>query len=118
MFDSRLAGVLNHAFAASRYIAHRSAHENVGRPRCRFYRMVADQAPAALSRVHQPRTRPSIGWGFAQPNVEVQEGFTEEQQQVLHGDGPQTEIEYRLAWARSYLKGMDLLVNSKRGVWA
>ena len=31
-----------------------------------------------------------------------QEGFTEEQQQVLHGDGPQTEIEYRPAWARSY----------------
>lgn len=47
-----------------------------------------------------------------------QEGFTEEQQQVLHGDGPQTEIEYRLAWARSYLKGMGLLVNSKRGVWS
>ena len=47
-----------------------------------------------------------------------QEGFTEEQQQVLHGDGPQTEIGYRLAWARSYLKGMGLLVNSKRGVWS
>jgi restriction system protein len=26
-----------------------------------------------------------------------QQDFTEEQQQVLHGDGPQTEIEYRLA---------------------
>ena len=47
-----------------------------------------------------------------------QEGFTEEQQQVLHGDGPQTEIGYRLGWARSYLKGMGLLVNSKRGVWS
>lgn len=47
-----------------------------------------------------------------------QEGFTEGQQQVLHGDGPQTEIEYRLAWAGSYLKGMGLLVNSKRGVWS
>jgi restriction system protein len=47
-----------------------------------------------------------------------QEGFAEEQQQVLHGDGPQTEIEYRLAWARSYLKGMGLLVNSKRGYGA
>lgn len=43
--------------------------------------------------------------------------FTDEQQQVLHGDGPQTEIEYRLAWARSYLKFMGLLVNSRRGVW-
>jgi restriction system protein len=47
-----------------------------------------------------------------------QEGFTDEQQQVLHGDGPQTEIEYRLAWARTYLKGMGLLVNSRRGVWS
>jgi restriction system protein len=43
--------------------------------------------------------------------------FTEEQQQVLHGDGPQTEIEYRLAWARTYLKFMGLLINSQRGVW-
>jgi restriction system protein len=45
------------------------------------------------------------------------EDFTEEQQQVLHGDGPQTEIEYRLAWARTYLKMMGLLINSRRGVW-
>jgi restriction system protein len=45
------------------------------------------------------------------------EDFTEEQQQVLHGDGPQTELEYRLAWARSYLKFMRLLINSRRGVW-
>jgi restriction system protein len=37
------------------------------------------------------------------------EGFTEEQQAVPHGDGPQTQIEYRLAWARSYLKGMGAL---------
>lgn len=44
--------------------------------------------------------------------------FTEEQQQVLHGDGPQTEIEYRLAWARTYLKYMGLLINSQRGVWS
>lgn len=44
--------------------------------------------------------------------------FSEEQQAVLHGGGPQTEIEYRLAWARTYLKGMGLLVNSERGVWA
>jgi restriction system protein len=45
------------------------------------------------------------------------EQFSSEQQDVLHGDGPQTEIQYRLAWARTYLKGMGLLTNSKRGVW-
>jgi restriction system protein len=45
-------------------------------------------------------------------------GFTEEQQAVLHKDGPTTEIEYRLAWARTYLKGMGLADNSQRGVWS
>lgn len=44
-------------------------------------------------------------------------GYSEEQQAVLHGDGPRTEIEYRLAWARTYLKGMGLAFNSARGVW-
>jgi len=46
------------------------------------------------------------------------EGFTEEQQSVLHVDGPGSEIQYRLAWTRTYLKGMGLLDNSARGVWA
>ncbi|WP_367402767.1 restriction endonuclease [Kocuria marina] len=45
-------------------------------------------------------------------------GFTEAQQSVLHKDGPSTEIEYRLAWARTYLKGMGLAINSERGVWS
>lgn len=44
--------------------------------------------------------------------------YSEAQQSVLHGDGPQTEIEYRLAWARTYLKGMGLLDNSARGIWS
>lgn len=46
------------------------------------------------------------------------EHFTDDQQSVLHGDGPGTEIEYRLAWARTYLKGMNALNNSSRGVWS
>jgi len=37
---------------------------------------------------------------------------------VLHGEGPTTEIEYRLAWARTYLKKYGLLENSSRGIWA
>ena len=45
-------------------------------------------------------------------------GFSDAQQAVLHNDGPETEIGYRLAWARTYLKGMGLLTNSSRGVWA
>ena len=49
----------------------------------------------------------------------LQQGdYTEDQQAVLHKDGPGTEIEYRLAWARTYLKGMGLADNSRRGVWS
>ena len=46
------------------------------------------------------------------------EQFDDAQQAIPHGDGPRTEIEYRLAWARTYLKGMGALDNSKRGVWS
>jgi restriction system protein len=46
------------------------------------------------------------------------QGFTEQLQSVPHGDGSMSEIEYRLAWARTYLKGMGLLINSSRGVWS
>jgi restriction system protein len=46
------------------------------------------------------------------------EGFTEEQQSVAHGDGPTSEIAYRAAWARSYLKKVGAVDNSVRGVWA
>jgi restriction system protein len=38
--------------------------------------------------------------------------------EMLHGDGPRTEVEYRLAWARTYLKKYGLLENSIRGIWA
>lgn len=50
--------------------------------------------------------------------VIAEEGFTEEQQAVPHGNGRQSELEYRLAWARIHLKGIGALENSARGVWA
>ncbi len=50
--------------------------------------------------------------------VVTNERFSNEQQAVLHGDGPRSEIGYRLHWARTYLKGMGLANNSQRGVWA
>ena len=63
------------------------------------------------------------GWGSASigeivETVIKRQGFTDAQQAVLHNDGPETEIGYRLAWARSYLKGMGLLTNSARGIWS
>ena len=46
--------------------------------------------------------------------------LSHEQLQVLHNPdkGGQTEVEYRLAWARTYLKKYGVLENSSRGVWA
>lgn len=34
-----------------------------------------------------------------------------------HNGGHQSELEYRLAWARTYLKQYGLITNSARGVW-
>jgi restriction system protein len=47
-------------------------------------------------------------------------GLSDEQLEIIHDadKGSQTEIEYRLAWARTYLKKYDVLENSSRGVWA
>lgn len=49
--------------------------------------------------------------------VAAREKLSDEQLSVLHNDGPRSEIEYRLAWARTYLKGMGALVNPSRGQW-
>lgn len=47
-------------------------------------------------------------------------GFSDEQLEVLHNPekGGMSEIEYRLAWSRTYLKKYGVLENSSRGVWA
>jgi len=46
--------------------------------------------------------------------------LSDEQLEVPHGSekGSYTEVEYRLAWARTYLKKYGILENSSRGVWA
>lgn len=46
--------------------------------------------------------------------------LSDEQLNVLHNPekGGQTEVEYRLAWSRTYLKKYGVLENSTRGVWA
>lgn len=46
--------------------------------------------------------------------------LSDEQLEVLHNPEKTTrsEIEYRLAWARTYLKKFGLIENSSRGVWA
>ncbi len=46
--------------------------------------------------------------------------FSEEVLSISHNpdNSNQTEVEYRLAWARTYLKKYGVLENSSRGVWA
>ena len=54
-------------------------------------------------------------------NVKVYEiaQLKEEILQISHGDqGTTSEVDYRLAWSRTYLKKFGLLENSSRGVWA
>ena len=47
-------------------------------------------------------------------------GLTNQQLEVLHDPerGGQTEVEYRLAWSRTYLKKYGILENSARGIWS
>jgi restriction system protein len=51
-------------------------------------------------------------------NITIPSYLTDEQLQVPHGRGNRTEIEYKLAWTRTYLKAYGLLDNSSRGVWS
>ena len=37
---------------------------------------------------------------------------------VPHGTDGRSELEYRLAWAKTYLKLYGLIENSARGVWS
>lgn len=46
------------------------------------------------------------------------EAIPEDVQKVPHTNGRTSELEYRLAWARSILKTVGALENSARGVWA
>jgi len=46
------------------------------------------------------------------------ENFSEEILQIPHGENnAQSQIDYRLAWARTYLKKFGLIENSARAVW-
>lgn len=47
-------------------------------------------------------------------------GLSDEQLEILHNPekSSRTEVEYRLAWTRTYLKKFGLLENSTRGVWS
>ena len=45
-------------------------------------------------------------------------GLSKEVADVPHGTTSRTELEYRAAWARTYLRKAGLIENSERGIWA
>ena len=45
-------------------------------------------------------------------------GLPQEVVEVPHGTTGKTELEYRSAWARTYLRKAGLIENSERGIWA
>ncbi|PSR16513.1 restriction endonuclease [filamentous cyanobacterium CCP3] len=45
-------------------------------------------------------------------------GISDKVLEITHGNTSQSEVEYRLAWSRTYLKKYGLLQNSVRGVWS
>ena len=45
-------------------------------------------------------------------------GLSQEVTEVPHGATGRTELEYRAAWARTYLRKAGLIENSERGIWA
>jgi len=44
-------------------------------------------------------------------------GLTDDQRAIEHGETGRSEVDYRMAWARTYLKKAGALENSARGVW-
>lgn len=49
--------------------------------------------------------------------VVARQKYSEEMQSVPYKDGKKSKLEYRAAWARSYLKLIGALDNPSRGVW-
>src|SRR5579864_7371629 len=45
-------------------------------------------------------------------------GLPQELTEIPHGSSGRTELEYRSAWARTYLRNAGYIENSERGVWA
>lgn len=43
--------------------------------------------------------------------------LSEAQRNIEHGETGRSEVDYRMAWARTYLKKGGVLENSERGVW-
>ncbi len=71
-----------------------------------------------------PTLQALVNAGGSATNQEIHEQLLksmripEDVQNVLHGEGPGTEVQYRMAWARTYLKKASAIENSTRGIWS
>lgn len=78
----------------------------------------------AYDKMLWPTLQAIIQLGDSGSNQEIEDkaieiaGYSDEQLSVLHGNGAKTEVRYRMAWARSYLKAVGALENSARGIWS
>jgi restriction system protein len=85
-----------------------------------------DQSSSKVPKYHQliyPTLKALKALGGSGTNEEILdkvcelEQFPAEIEQVPHSDNRQTEINYRLAWARTYLKRVGAVDNSQHGIW-
>ncbi len=56
-------------------------------------------------------------WEIDDKTIEILD-LAPEVQEIMHGNSSKTEVEYRLAWTRTYMKKVGILENSSRGVWS
>lgn len=85
-----------------------------------------DNFPITYDQLMNPLLRALALLGGSASNSELleqvikQESISDDVAAVLHkpDKGNQTEIGYRLAWARTYLKKAGYIINSSHGVWA
>lgn len=82
--------------------------------------------PVSYDQLMNPLLRALVELGGSAANAELLdkviqlEGYSDEITTVLHNpeSGNQTELGYRLAWARTYLKSAGYIINSARAVWS
>lgn len=89
-------------------------------------RPVRENFPVTYDQLMNPLLRALIELGGSASNSELlnkvieQEKLSDDITSVLHNaeKGNQTEIGYRLAWARTYLKKAGYIINSSHAVWS
>jgi hypothetical protein len=89
----------------------------------RFCKLVSDQVPTFDEMMWptllalKPNERLCLKSGVAHLRNEAH-GNSGRVQNLLHGDGPKSEIEYRMLWTRTYLHKVGAIQNGELGVWS